>query len=425
MPTRPPGHQYSCEVIRYVLQFVLRAATSLRGARSCLEVVKQRLGLEHVPAGNTVENWLLRIGLHELQRPKERAEDWAWLADHSVQIGPYKVLAIVGVRLSAWREAHRPLEQGDLSMMALQPMLTCNGLAVAGELEAAAAAHGPPRMIATDGGADLHKGISLFQQEHPQVAHVGDIAHKAALIVKRELGGDPRWNKYLLELGRSTQHAKHSALACLLAPAPRIKARYLNAYEQVRWGARLLQCLEAPRHLEKLGLDRREAQSKFGWIGDYRQALAEWDELIRVVGTTLQYVRVEGYSRQAGPHLRQRLDVPATSPAATVAARLSEYVAEQSKSACGNEHLIGSTEILESLFGKLKRLEAQQNQNGFTKLLLGMAASVATLTQEYLHTALSHIPTKAISEWCDSHLGTSLQANRHRALFSLAGTKTG
>jgi hypothetical protein len=104
-------------VISHFLRFVLQAATSLRGASACLEVVKERLGLTHVPVPNTGETWLLKVGLYELTRPQEQADDWAWLADHSVQIGPSKCLVIVGVRLSVWQQQRRPLEHQDLHFL--------------------------------------------------------------------------------------------------------------------------------------------------------------------------------------------------------------------------------------------------------------------------------------------------------------------
>jgi hypothetical protein len=103
--------------------------------------------------------------------------------------------------------------------------------------------------------------------------------------------------------------------------------------------------------------------------------------------------------------LRARLGEIHAPPAARTAAALTTFVADQSQSACGQERLLGSTEVLESLFGKLKRLEGQQNQSGFTKLVLGLAASVATLTQDYLCKALTEIQTKHISQWCEQHLG--------------------
>ena len=154
---------------------------------------------------------------------------------------------------------------------------------------------------------------------------------------------------------------------------------------------------------------------------DYREALAEWEEVIAAVRTSLEFVRVEGYFPQAAAQLRALLGTPQTPQASRVTCDLIDYVAEQSKPAQGDERFIGSTEVLESLFGKLKRLEGQQNQNGFTKLLLGIGASVASLSKDYLDAAFAAIKTKDIAAWCQQHLGTSLQAQRQRAL----GTKLG
>jgi hypothetical protein len=36
-----------------------------------------------------------------LSRPKEQADDWVWIIDHTIQIGPLKCLVVVGARLSA------------------------------------------------------------------------------------------------------------------------------------------------------------------------------------------------------------------------------------------------------------------------------------------------------------------------------------
>ena len=53
-----------------------------------------------VPHYTTVRFWLLRVGLHKLNRPKEQASDWVWIIDHSNQIGKEKCLVILGVRVS-------------------------------------------------------------------------------------------------------------------------------------------------------------------------------------------------------------------------------------------------------------------------------------------------------------------------------------
>ena len=102
------------------------------------------------------------------------------------------------------------------------------------------------------------------------------------------------------------------------------------------------------------------------------------------------------------------------------------FVRQQSTQASPQERLIGSSECLESLIGKGKRLEGQQSKSGFTKMILATAAAVVTPTIEYVEQALSQVTTKHVTEWCTKHLGVSVQARRHHALNPpFCGTKTG
>jgi hypothetical protein len=153
----PVHHHYGVGVIRWYVRFVLEAATSLRAASRVLEVLRGWLpGVEDAPAANTGQWWLLRLGLYELQRPKEQATDWVWLMDHTIQIGQVKCLLIVAVRLSAWETQGRgPLEHQDLAVLALEPMRQSTGPQVRVQLERAVAQMGEPRAILSDAGTDL------------------------------------------------------------------------------------------------------------------------------------------------------------------------------------------------------------------------------------------------------------------------------
>src|SRR5207249_3566830 len=57
-----------------------------------------------------------------------------------------------------------------------------------------------------------------------------------------------------------------------------------------------------------------------------------------------------------------------------LASALVGFVAEQSAKARPGERLVGSTEVLESGFAKLKNLEKGQARGGFTGLVLGWGA---------------------------------------------------
>ena len=245
---RPAWQQYPFGVIRLFVEFVLHAAVSLRGASGVLVIIRFLLpDLERTPCANAGQMWLLRIGLYEVTRAKEKADDWVWLVDHTVQIGTTKCLLVVGCRLSVWQANRRPLEHTDLEVLALEPVVQSDGEVVEQQLEAVAQLTGVPRAVVSDHGTDLKRGIDAFRATHSETASVYDIAHKTALIVKGELEGDERWSGFLKESGQTKQRVQQTPLAFLTPPSPKEKARYMNLEELVTWGQKAWAYLKSPR----------------------------------------------------------------------------------------------------------------------------------------------------------------------------------
>src|SRR5713226_1892079 len=90
----PPGcHGYGSNTICLFVRLVL-SGVSLRGVPRVLAVLAEALGLPlEIPHWTTGRLWLMRLGHAMLTMPLEQADDWAWLADHSVPIGQEKGLA--------------------------------------------------------------------------------------------------------------------------------------------------------------------------------------------------------------------------------------------------------------------------------------------------------------------------------------------
>lgn len=420
-----PGHTYRAGAIRLFLQLVLDAACSLRGASAVIGLLSDFCPeFTRRPAASTGQTWLLQVGLYELTRAKAAADDWVWIIDHSVQLGTLKCLVIVGCRLSAWRAADRALELQDLSVIALEPVEKSTGVLVAQQLAAATEQSGiVPRAIVSDQGSDLKIGISTYRQTHEETAATHDIAHQTANQMKRELDADERWSKFIIAAGQTKQRLAMTPLAHLVPPTLRSKARYMNLEELILWGTKTLRYLDDPRPVSGRELDRAALQAKLGWLYEYRAALAEWDAAMTVVGSTLVYVRHAGYHQQAADELGGCLLPAASEMGQRVALRLLDFVARQSTAARPGERLLGSSECLESLIGKGKRLEGQHSRSGFTKMILGLAASVVTPTYEYLTAALTTTKTQDVLDWCHTHLGTSLATQRRQAYALLPGTK--
>ena len=74
--------------------------------------------------------------------------------------------------------------------------------------------------------------------------------------------------------------------------------------------------------------------------------------------------------------------------------------------------LLGSSEIIESVFGKLKNLEQDQVKSGFTAMLLSLAATVSKTSRDVIQKALETVPTKKVFQWYRENIGQSVQSKK-------------
>ena len=74
--------------------------------------------------------------------------------------------------------------------------------------------------------------------------------------------------------------------------------------------------------------------------------------------------------------------------------------------------LLGSSEIIESLFGRFKYLEQAQSSGGFTGLVLALAALVAETTTSIIKQAMTSVTVNKLKDWFDENIGQSVQAQR-------------
>ena len=191
----------------------------------------------------------------------------------------------------------------------------------------------------------------------------------------------------------------------------------------VEWGNKARAYLERsnPQHEEKVSQESLE--DKLGWRQRFRRPLQTWAELRQVSATTESFVRKQGLSRGCHRELKPRLKPFATTARAKkVRQELLAFVAEESLKAQQNERLLGSSEVIESIFGKLKRLAQEQVKSGFTGLVLALAAIVSTTTRDIVQKALQTVPTKNVLQWRKANLGQSVQAQR-KTLFASANKK--
>jgi len=267
---------------------VLEAGSSLRGATTVLALlVRQGLVSFAVPSFSTIRSWLLRVGYYARTRPLDRSTPWLWLVDHTIQIGTQKILVILGCPMSQVPFGQRALQLSDLQLLALVPMEKSNAALVEVELERAVQRTGRPRLIVSDQGSDLRKGIADFQSWYPRTAHVPDVAHFGANLLEHAWDDQPRRQQFSKDLQNTSSQLRQTPSAYLLAPRLRPKARFMNVATQLCFARRVLKHLhgQAPH---------AKALEYYGWLMGYTEELAVWEREHGLVQTAIELVRVDG-----------------------------------------------------------------------------------------------------------------------------------
>ena len=135
----------------------------------------------------------------------------------------------------------------------------------------------------------------------------------------------------------------------------------MNLRALIAWGFKTLAILDHPGP-EVLQYGTKERlEEKLGWLRQFREALQGWSEMEQTIDVSRGFRAHAGSVPRGGEDLRKRLaQLPVGPIGAELGDDLSKFVAGQASPLRRGERLPGSSEVIESCFGKFKTLERDQ-----------------------------------------------------------------
>jgi hypothetical protein len=375
------------------------------------------MALQTAPVPATGRLWLLRLGLDRLRQAPVNASDWCWLVDHTALLGRQRLFVVLGVRLDAWAPAaargQGSLHLADVQVLHIAALIDPDAAQVQTQLQTLAAQTGLPRAVVSDHGADVRAGVTRFRASHAAVADLYDIKHFAANRLKALLQAAPAWATFQTRLGQVRAALQQTEWAFVVPPALRTKSRYLNLDVLLQWAAkgRALLAVPAAERAQRGSVERLERA--LGWLRDLEETLAEWQEWLTVTEAAVRAVRDRGVYVGAAAALAEQLrPLRRYASGQALAAVLVDFVQTQQAQAQAAERLVGSTEVLESLFGRFKALSREHSRGGVTALALALPALLSTATSAEVAQALARCKTADVRDWVKKHLAPNLQQQR-------------
>jgi hypothetical protein len=399
-------------MILVCLKLILYAAIPFRGLSKSLKIlnISKYYNVHKVPSHTTTRRWMNRLGLYHLKREKDHADDWCYIVDNSIRIENRKLCLILGVRLSKLKtEGYVTFEDVEIIEIGLIQGKAKEGVTML--LESAISKTGMPLEICSDQGPDVIPAIKCIISKYPSIKHVPDVIHATTNMLKKILEKQTRWEKFSKQVGITKNKLKQSSHSELCPPQIRGKSRFLNCGVIIDWAMQVIELLE------KKNCDKG-MREKLEWLLMYKDDLKEMHEMIEIVRLANELVRSRRINSTTWLIAKILFEEEAKSKKGQqLSKQIVEFLKRLSDLAGGN-FLIGSSEVIESAFGKLKSLDRECGNSGFTSSILGIGACFGKLDYETIAKAINNTSDKDVDEWKKNQVGETHYSKRRKLLKS-------
>jgi len=402
---------------------IINAASPFRTASNCLKIMfasLDELKGYKAPSFTTIKRWVQKVGYYKMKALKDIADDWMIIIDASIQMGEKKCVLILGCR-KINLPMNRALILEDLEVLAVKIVSRVDNIVINSLLNQVKLLVGNIFSICSDRGSDILLGIKNFQIANPDTINIGDTAHRVANFLRHTLEKCKVWLQFREQVTQSRRKMQHSKVSGALPPSPRTKARFMNVNSLIQHAVDMLILLD--NGISTNEFDINELRMYLAWLPNYRNYIYYWDALAKIGEVARKCVRLENIHMGIVDSFEQGISsVKMGFRELQFADQISLFLMEQSKGMGFGDFSIGSTEVIESLFGKIKYMEREQRAYGFTSLILAALASVGKTDDRLIEAAISSTKLSDIEEWSVNEIGQSVQSQRRKIKKMVADT---
>lgn len=393
------------------LSLVIQTATSFRGLSAILKLEMDSgfINAKRMPSHTTLRRWLNQYGYFKLTSIKDKADDWIYIIDNSIRAENRKVCLILGVRSSQLKKGSY-ISFKDVEVIELQ--LISKNREVLPIIEKAIAKTNLPMQIISDEGPDIIPSVRQIQNKYPSVAHVPDMMHKVGNMLKKKLANDKRWEIFVTELTQAKNRLKQTEFSYMSPPNLNMKARFLNSLGAVQWAFVTIETLKKSKNLDPILIEKLE------WLLPLESNIRLFLELFELAQASKEIARKLHIEKDGWLIAKQALGAIAKSKEGKQFAKnVIEFIKIQCDKAVKGL-MLGSSEIIESAFSKLKILDRECGNGGFTTSIVGLAACFGKFDEESVRNSFKNHIYREVEEYGEKYVGETIVKKR-KIFYSL------
>jgi hypothetical protein len=371
------------------------------------------------------------------------------------QIGYLFLIILLGIPEARLEDIGYSLKHEDVEVLDIEIMERSTGDMIYHKLASLSEQVGTPIQIISDHGSDLKKGITLFLEEHEDVIYTYDITHKMASLLKKELENDPKYNEFADQLSASLRQMRQTELYFLAPPKQRVKARYLNIDIYVKWAMSVLDyknrgdfsqiynfsilsskqkynkqnhkdqsTREKDRYITSHStikqlndMGRKRFMEKLEWLNNFEEEIKVWFEIVQLILLAEKQVKSEGLSQQSKQLFEEKSKKmgDTNERVQNLKKQIIEHLFEEGKKIPKDQILIGTSDIIESTFGKYKNFSSRNPLKEVGKMILTIPVFIGKKSNNYIKTALETIKSVSVKNWANDIFGQSNLSKRIQA----------
>jgi hypothetical protein len=354
---------HKVDLVFFALQLFVVARIGFRAVSRVLNLLAVALGIQKAPCPQTMINWVTRLAIVRIQaapmlkgsalRQAPFSHGLIWLIDISIALGPGKIVAVLALDAQHHHLTHAAPSLGQVRCLAVSVAASWTGDTLADLLKRLIAAMGRPAAYLKDAGSELHKAISVLDEQGLASPCIDDISHAVANMLKRRYQDHPTFATLVAACGRVSGKLKHTLLACLAPPTVHTKARFMNVHRLVTWADRLLKL--SPAGGAKAGSTLAQLRTCLDALPACRALIKRFREDAVPLLACQKLLKTQGLSHATLAQCEPLID---TIPSQAVRRELTGYLQYQLQTATtlGLDHggLPISSDAIESLFGFAK-----------------------------------------------------------------------
>ncbi len=367
------------------------------------------------PCHTVIQNWVLRLGLYNLNKAKEKRDDWIYILDHTIEFGQKKCLLILGITLESFRKNKHRITHKDVVVLGIDIVKKADAFSVKKALLKCSKITGIPIQIISDHGSNIWKGVCEYiASASRQIIQTYDVTHKASIILKKQLENNERWKEFVTNMSYTKKSLVHTILAFMAPGKPKEKARWLNLENYLVWAQSALQ--QAKKKMNQV--EQEKFDEKVLWIKGFKKDIKEWSNMLLMLNILKNEVKVNGLATSSLRNIEEKIEQSKikinTLPLQETYSEITKYLEDEMPKTTGT--FLGCTDIIESVFGKYKNFSAKSPMKEIGKSILTVPVFTSEITPEIIKNAMEATTTEDVNEWLKKNIGKSLLSKRRRFL---------